>query len=75
MTINRATQNWPSDVTTEIPETDLSQFSPALEEESQMEFERRQRGSASTVAALFLVALFAVFALAIYPLLNSLSGQ
>lgn len=33
---------------------------------------RKQRGSASTVAAMFLVALFVVFAIAAMPLIHSL---
>lgn len=40
--------------------------------EDDTEFERRQRGSASTIAAVFVVALFIVFAVAVTPLINSL---
>jgi hypothetical protein len=38
------------------------------------EFYTRQRGSASTIAAAFVVALFLVFAVAVMPLINSLGN-
>lgn len=39
------------------------------------EFERRQRGGASTLAALAVVTLFIIFAVAAMPLINSLGGK
>lgn len=38
------------------------------------EFERRQRGSAGTIAALFLVALFAICAIAVFPMFAALAN-
>ena len=44
-----------------------------LEQESEIEFERRQRGSASTIAALIVVAMVVTFAIAVLPLIQSLA--
>jgi len=43
--------------------------------EPEDEFERRQRGSASTIAALIIVAMFAGFAVAVFPLLQTFAGK
>lgn len=53
---------------------DMNSAPRYAEPESEMEFERRQRGSASTLAALFIITLFVVCAVAVWPVLRALAN-